>query len=132
MKTRKFRAWDKKQKKWLGVNLHMSPLDGFLWWQFGYDCDAMTMEEMENIELVQYIGVRDLNNVEIYEGNILVDDYGRVLLVEQYKFCFCFKAITKTNFKIARDISPWFEKGETFPEIIGHVFENPELVKEAK
>ena len=30
MRTIKFRAWDKKKKNWLGVNLQMSVVDGLL------------------------------------------------------------------------------------------------------
>ena len=79
---------------------------------------------------MQYIGRKDKDGIDIYEGYVLKDNYGRILLVECYKYCFSFKAITETNFLRARDISQWFEDVETFPEIIGHIYENPKLVKE--
>ena len=132
MRQHKFRPWDKKRKKWLGVNLHMAVADGTLWWQFGYGCEILSAEECKNIELAEYLNQKDINGVEICEDDILKDDYGRVLLVEWYKHGFVFKAITETNFFRAREISQWFEDGETPPEIIGNARENPELLKEAK
>ena len=132
MRDHKFKPWDKKQKKWLGLNLHISVIDGLLWWQFGYKCEIISAEERENIELVEYISREDINDKEIYEGDVLKDNHGRVLLVEWYKHGFCFKAITKTNFLRARDISQWFEDSEPFPEIIGNIRDNPELLKEVK
>ena len=78
---------------------------------------------------MQYTGLKDKNGVEIYEGYILKDNYGRILLVEWYKQGFCVKAITKTNFLRARDINQWFENEEILPEIIGNKYENPELME---
>ena len=132
MREHKFRPWDKKQKKWLGVNLHMSVVDGLLWWQFGFGCKPFSIDECKNIELAEYLDQKDINGIEICEDDILKDDYDRILLVEWYKHGFAFKAITETNFFRTREISQWFEDGETPPEIIGNARENPEMLKEAK
>lgn len=132
MRELKFRAWNKKGRRWLGVNLQMSVVDGLLWWQFGYGCEIVPAEERKNIELMQYTGLKDKNGKEIYEGDILKDGYDRILLVEWYKHGFSFKAVTETNFLRARDISQWFENGEKLPKIIGNIYENPGLLKEAK
>lgn len=78
------------------------------------------------------IDKKDEDDHDIYEADFLKDQCGRILLVEWYKFCFSFKAITKTNFLRARDISHWFENGEKSLAIIGNKFENPELFKEVK
>lgn len=132
MREHKFKAWDKKRKKWLGANLHMSVTDGALWWQFGYECEILSAEERKNIELFEYLDQEDINGIEICEGDILQDDYGRILLVEWYEHGFSFKSITKTNFVRARDINQWFENTEPFPEIVGNIYDNPELLKEAR
>ena len=129
MREHKYRAWDKKEKRWLGVNLHMSVTDGTLWWQFGYGCEILSAAERENIALLEYIGRKDINGKEIYEGNILKDEHNRILLVEWRNHSFSFKAITKTNFFSTRDINQWFENGAILPEIIGNIYNNPELME---
>ena len=85
------------------------------------------------IDVLQYIGLRrDKGGTEICEGDILKDTRGRILLVEWYKYGFSFKALTETNFLRARDIAQWFEDLDPFPEIIGNIYKNPELVKRVK
>ena len=132
MRKHKFRAWDKKQQKWLGVNLHMSVIDGLLWWQFGFGCEPFSIDECKDVELAEYLDQKDINGIEICEGDILKDDFNRILLVEWYKLGFTFKGISETDFYRARDISNWFENGVTLPKIIGNARENPELLTEAK
>ena len=78
----------------------------------------------------QYPGLKDKNGKEIYEDDIVKDEYNRVLLVKWRKCGFNFKAITKTNFVWAPDITQWFEYGFTHPEIIGNIHENPELLED--
>ena len=77
------------------------------------------------------VGVKDMDGQELYGGDFLKDNYGRILLVEWYKYCFTFKAITETNFLRTRDISQWFEFEDVggLPKIIGNIRENPELVE---
>ena len=89
-------------------------------------------EGWSTIEALLYIGLRDEEGTEICEGDILKDDYGRILLVEWYKYGFSFKAVTETNFLRARDILQWFENVEILPKIIGNIYENPELAKGVK
>ena len=84
------------------------------------------------IDTAQYITLRDKNDIEIYEGDILKDDYGRILLAEWHNYGFSFKAITVTNFVRARDIGEWFDDEGILPEIIGNIYENPELIEGAK
>ena len=127
MRQLKFRAWDKKQKKWLGVNLHMAVTDGALWWQFGYGCDILSADERENIELAEYTGIKDKNDNEVYCGDIVKikrDNFFEYVSDVRFlygSFCVNQHGIYSPIFSLARP-------GDTMG-IIGNVYENPELME---
>ena len=117
MRQHKYRAWDKIQKR-----MHPNPFNGVIGGM--NDIFANTGDWI----FMDYIEEEDVNNTEIYECDFLKDDYGRLLLVEWWQHGFTFRAITETNFFRAHNINQWFEKGEELPEIIGNLYENPELM----
>lgn len=126
----KFRVRDKKQEKWIGVNLHMSITDGTLWWQFGYGCEPLSAEETENIELVPYIGIKDKNDNEIYRGDIVkIKRDAFFEYVSDVRFLHGSYCVSQfgTYFPIFSLARP----GDTI-EIISNVFTNPKLIEEAK
>lgn len=72
--------------------------------------------------LMQYTGLKDKNDKEIYEGDIVIDLNGRKGFVESQYGCFGWSIIPagfSTFFKVA---------GSKF-EVIGNIYENKELLK---
>ena len=107
-------------------------VDEGLYWGNGVCIDLLAFMKERKPVLLECIGAPDIDGIDIYEGDILKDDWDRILLVEWYAFGFSFKALTKTNFSRTTDIYQWFSTvsgvKNVVPKIIGNMFENPELM----
>lgn len=103
MREIKFRAWDRKTKTMFGGVNNISP--------------------REDYELMQFTGLKDKNGKEIYEGDVL-----RFLDKQIYE---------KVLFKNGMFVREWAEQenplylGLDHFEIIGNIWENPELLGKA-
>ena len=123
----RFRAWDKETQTMLDVSLidfKKSVLIGEHW-EFG-ETNFINFDE---IELMQSTGLKDKNGKEIFEGDILFghagDDFWEIVEfdIEEGKW-------------IRRDI--WYNsklglsENNKFMEILGNIYENPELLEDNK
>lgn len=129
MREIKFRAWDTKEKKWL-YGYDYPELGGFslkgeciLLGEFGSD---MPLERFLNdVEIMQFTGLKDKNGKEIYEGDIVRDDNTNMQVKWFERFsCFCLVA--------DKWVFPHFFGEASDPdncEIIGNIYENKELLK---
>jgi len=109
----KFRAWDKKAKKYHQV---------FPKWKISSDGIFECLGD-ENIVIQQSTGLKDKNGKEIYEGDIIkTDEFGdeiaEVWFSEQGMWIFGNKE--KQKGEVFLDKSHY--------EVIGNIYENPELL----
>ncbi len=123
MREIKFRAWDKKKK----VMMFNIGISNFGAGQLGIYC-SRTNDSFdrwhEDIDLLQYTGLKDKNGKEIYEGDIIsVSCAGGDMVFEI--------VWEKNNARFNRKDTPYLSGGVTYgetTEIIGNIYENKDLL----
>lgn len=122
MREIKFRAWDKENKKMMKVS------------SLSLENKEIAVREngtyhffrMKNLELMQYTGIKDKNGKEIYEGDIYhVGDKKIKYLVVWFDSGFEGKQLRSTSYA---GLKSWVKD----IEILGNIYENPELLEENK
>lgn len=118
MRQIKFRAWDKNRKEMYQFERRITtppPLEGK-----SLGKHLFLPLEREDLELMQFTGLLDKNGKEIYEGDVVnegVDNLNYEVAFQQGGF-----------WLLERDNEMgWPESGDI--EIIGNIYENPELLK---
>ena len=116
MREIKFRAWDKQRKEMLiALDIREIPV---LNCGLGID---------DNFELMQYTGLKDKNGIEIYEGDIVL--------------FFVSHGAEGVPSDEEMQGEVYYSNGMLYPmsdfmydhyifEVIGNIYENPELIKE--
>ncbi|HWT74367.1 MAG TPA: YopX family protein [Mobilitalea sp.] len=127
MREIKFRAWDKKQRAFInGFNMI-----GFSTGQGAPNKKLQRFSsywDEEDIELMQYTGLKDKNGKEIYEGDILefYDIYGAV------KFGLHSDNVYNGWYVEVKSSGTQCELNESFQfsKVMGNIFDNPELLNQ--
>lgn len=158
MREIKFRAWH-KEKKIIGNVLGIDILHKEMFFS-NENVNCYEHADFKDIELMQYTGLKDKNNKEIYEGDILLssDENGIFLISIDFGYPNIEYSNMLTGFQIKTEItlsnSQYFEyfsnnlieliskynipiKEDNNTKyisdgwwILGNIYENPELIKE--
>lgn len=125
-RTIKFRVWNRRIKKWVHgpgkeVNLfgEMILLGGFMM--------GVSIDELNDCIALQYTGLKDKNGVDVYEGDILkCKGHDGWFDEEGYYYNKEIKYIISESGE--SEISGFFYISID-REVVGNIFENPELLK---
>ena len=128
MREIKFRAWNTETNKMV-INLKEM---GVFALQSTYSIDEfLVIPTNEKYPLMQYTGLKDKSNKEIYDGDLLKVEldwgYGLAKIIVEIYFkdgCFRAKALNSHEDTLLIELPPC--------EVVGNVYENPELLKEDK
>ena len=120
MREIKFIAWDK-------INKEMFNVESINFQERRVYKDVVSYRNFNDIKLMQYTGLKDKNNKEIYEGDILFESFGE----KYYKVVFengSFKAEFEGDFEeYSFNLIDVVLQG---CEVVGNIYESPELLGE--
>ena len=129
----KFRAWDKEIKMMIEISLidfEKHVIRG-IHWKFG-ETESI---KFNDIALMQLTGLRDVNNLEIFEGDVILwtywdefEDSGRAKIIFDKGM---FKLLDiHTEKEVWDSLSDCIENCDVYIE--GNIYENPEFLEEKK
>ncbi|MCL9690493.1 hypothetical protein AXF06_06455 [Staphylococcus aureus] len=124
----KFKAWN-KDKKVMSIIDEIDFNSGYILISTGY-------KSFDEVKVLQYTGLKDKNNTEIYDGDIAEFKYPHdkrfkeivIITHSAEKACFVIKMIRDTvqEFELYRGVA------NSYLKVIGNKFENPELLEESE
>lgn len=130
----KFRAWDKKR----GMMKVFGLLQNCSIAQLYNDDYSSYMAFVDEIKLMQSTGLNDKNGVEIFEGDVVLVSMdnsfdhldNKKTVVKKSEFhsgLICKSLASGMEYRVFKRNKAWYEY-----EVIGNIYENPELLEESK
>ena len=131
MREIKFRAWDKKFKQMCTVDLLDLLTDGV---EGNRPNGGGAVLENDEFELMQYTGLKDKNGKEIYEGDIFKHGTERSFVKWDKDDLQWFAQRCKKHYPTDKILNKdgHMLSGFSNYEVIGNVYENPELIEKIK
>lgn len=137
MREIEFKAWDKQDKimyDWEEISIEKEQV---------FIRDGDLYKTFEQVELIQYTGLKDKNGKKIFEGDILKDTYYRDNGWKDWKTegkgyirflnaAFCLVDMEKDEEMydtLYNRLNPSDTKAVVSVEVIGNIHENPELLE---
>jgi uncharacterized phage protein (TIGR01671 family) len=136
MREIKFRAWDKRLSRWIYTGYHVigevtcfRAMDIYLIETMHLTPECLsTLDRWNDIVEMQFTGLKDKNGKEIYEGDIVRPFADELSTAEIKYFVPGFQIATKRKDR-KDDKYLFWNYFEDEIEIIGNIYENPELLK---
>lgn len=139
MREIKYKVWHIEHKKWIHDELDIFlTSDGDVYEKYDYGYETCIRDITNAVEILFFTGLKDKNGKEIYEGNIARKDnvIYEVLWVESSaKFGV---KVTVTDYVLSKGLAfpiPQYVVDGTMQcnlEVIGNIYENPDLIKKAE
>ncbi|WP_165786770.1 YopX family protein [Heyndrickxia camelliae] len=145
----KFRVWDKTKKCWLDYDEIFIDQEGevFLIEERNWAYQSLMHKEniTDKVEVVQYTGLKDKNDKEIYEGdivkthnqnNVVKYEYGSFMIVglhdDKYERNYSRFYDYLIDSTIPNEAGSRFDGVTTTLEVTGNIYENPSLLEDSK
>ena len=128
MREIKFRAWHKEEKI-MGEVLGIDILHKEIFF-LNEDVDRYEHTDFKDIELMQYTGLKDKNNKEVYEGDIVKLRANHGIGVIKYYDEWGAFVVEYIKPRPLTVLGMSYYKEDI--EVIGNIYENPELIKEVR
>ena len=126
MREIKFRVWDKEMKCMVKVDSMHFPLGKSNEKDIAiFNEEEFYFQWVHDYNLMQYTGLKDKNGVEIYEGDIIKTD----------DFYEGGKLVFKGKIEVIKSLDYYINRCafiDTSGEVIGNIYENPELLEKIK
>ena len=117
MKNTKFRAWDKKENKWVDYPIYIDG-EGNIYWE-NYE---RGLQEDNDLIVMQSTGLVDKHGIQIFEGDIVILRWSDEVGESHWG-----KVTIKNPFEYTPEEARYFIYSDEI-EVIGDIYENSDLI----
>ena len=132
MRPFRFRIYDKVRKEWVhkGINL-FGEIMLFGMHTVRQDGTPVKVQELNDLEAMQFTGLKDKDGIEIYEGDIIrSESHNPELMVIDFiegGFAAVWDWFENKSYPI--DINHFYPSTGCMIKVVGNIFDNPDLLE---